>query len=361
MNRPIQALMSTKNLLHNVSVIRSKAPQAKLLVMVKANAYGHGICSVGQRIQNHVDMLGVASIDEALLLRESQVEVPVLLAEGVFSAHAYGVAAHKDFHVVVHHECQLGWLDEYKGPLPLNIWIKVDTGMGRLGFLPQDFHAAYERLMANPFVLKPIPIMSHLACADEPGHALNEKQIKAFQEIRQKYPGPYSLCNSAGIFQFPQEHHDMVRTGLALYGISPVTGKTAEELGLKPVMTVQSCLIGVKSPEAGSTIGYAARYTTKGGPIGVIACGYGDGYPVSAQDGTPILVNGVHCSIAGRISMDMLTVDLSPCPQAQIGDPVTLWGEGLSVNEVVPSTSVNAWRLSTGLQKRVPCVWDDHV
>ena len=332
--------------------------------MVKANAYGHGMSSVASRLEGHVDMFGVASIDEALLLRASGLKAPLLLAEGVFSPEELSVALQENFHVVVHHESQVAWLEEASLPAPLNLWIKIDTGMGRLGFLPHAFRKAYERLLCLPQVVKPIPLMSHFACAGDQGHLLNQRQIDVFEATIHGLSNPLSFCNSSALFNFPSQHHQFVRPGISLYGSSQVNGLSAEDLGLKPVLTLRSKLISVKTPSQGSTLGYTARYTCQGDrPIGVVACGYGDGYPLAAPDGTPILVNGIECPLAGRVSMDMLTVDLSPCPQARVGDPVILWGEGLSVDVVTKAcgATVSSNSLFTGLQSRVPFVWDEEV
>ncbi len=361
MSRPTKACLSASNLLHNIEIIKGQAPGSHIIAMVKANAYGHGIRSVANRLEGHVDMLGVASIDEALALRAHGVQTPILLAEGIFSPEELPLAAQHGFHVVVHHTSQLRWLEETPLTGPLPVWIKIDTGMGRLGFLPHEFRGAYERLLANPHVLQPIHVMSHFACADEKDHPLNEQQIKVFEEVTQGLKGPLSFCNSAGIFNFSHLRHQFVRPGIVLYGASPFKDRSADGLGLKPVMSLGSQLIAIKSLSRGSTLGYGARYTCKSdSPIGVVACGYGDGYPLAAPDGTPVLVNGFTCPLVGRISMDMLTVDLAACPDAQVGDPVTLWGEGLSVNVIAKACGplTSPYALLTGLQNRVPFVWD---
>lgn len=361
MGRTAVAVLSTENLWHNVSVIRAQAPRSHIIAMVKANAYGHGIRSVASRLCGHVDVLGVASIDEALALRQAGVKTPIMLAEGVFERQELIVASTEKFHVVFHCAEQVEWLSKSVCPLPLTVWVKVNTGMGRLGFTPEDALTAFERLGSLSQV-KTVHILSHFACADTPHHPLNAHQIQQFDRLTQTAPvnteTKLSLCNSAAIFAFSDYHHDYVRPGLALYGVSPFADKTAADLGLKPVMTVQTSLISIQHYKKGQSIGYGARYTCpEDMPVGVIAFGYGDGYPITAQDGTPVLVNGVKCPLVGRVSMDMMTVDLRPIPRAHVGDTVVLWGESLPIEEVVAHTNNITWDLLTGVQNRVKFLW----
>ncbi len=363
MSRTAIAILSTENLLHNLQVIQEKVKSAKIIAMVKANAYGHGIRSVAARLDKHVAMLGVASIDEALALRKSGVKCDIMLAEGVFEASELIVASTEKFHVVFHHASQLEWLQKSHCPLPLQAWIKVNTGMGRLGFSLEDSKIAYKQLCESPVVAKPVRVMSHFACADEPEHPLNAQQINDFQSLIQdlKLQGlsaEYSFCNSAALFSFKDCYYEYVRPGIALYGISPLPGQSAQSLNLKPVMTLQSSVISVQNMPQGAFIGYGARYQCpEAMPVGVVAFGYGDGYPISARDGTPLLVNGIACPLVGRVSMDMLMVDLRPCAHAKVGDPVILWGQGLPIERVVEHTSNITWDLLTGVQHRVKFLW----
>ena len=358
MSRTAIAILSTENLLHNLAIFKRLAHPAKVIAMVKANAYGHGIRSVSLRLDKHVDMLGVASIDEALALRKVGVSAPILLAEGVFEPNELLIANTEGFDVVFHTPEQLDWIEKASLPLPLRAWIKINTGMGRLGFSLNEARAAYERLMTSPKVAKPVRIMSHFACSDTKDHPLNSQQITEFQNFCQGLMTERSLCNTAGILNFPEHHYEWVRPGLGLYGIHPVTGKMAAELDLRPVMTLQSSLISVQTYAQGATVGYGARYTCpETMPIGVVALGYGDGYPITAQDGTPVLVGGTECPLVGRVSMDMLTVDLRPSPKAKVGDPVVLWGNGLPLERVTEHTSNIPWDLITGVQNRVKFLW----
>ncbi len=362
MSRTAIAILSTENLHHNLQGIQDKVKPAKIIAMVKANAYGHGLRSVSLRLDKHVAMLGVASIDEAIALRKSGVKCDILLAEGVFEATELMVASTEKCQVVFHHASQIEWLQKSLGPLPLQAWLKVNTGMGRLGFSLKDAKSAYKQLCESPLIAKPVRLMSHFACADEPEHPLNAEQIKAFQTLIQdlniQHETHYAFCNSAAIFAFKECYYDYVRPGIALYGISPLKGVSAETLNLKPVMTLQSSLISIQNMPKGASIGYGARYQCpESMPVGVVAFGYGDGYPVSAKDGTPLLVNGLECPLVGRVSMDMLMVDLRPCTHAKVGDPVILWGEGLPIERVVEHTSNITWDLLTGVQHRVKFLW----
>lgn len=362
MSRTAVAILSTENLLHNVAVIRHQAPHSKIIAMVKANAYGHGLRSVSKRLEKHVDMLGVASIDEALILRQIGIQIPILLAEGVFEQSELLIAATEGFHVVFHNDTQLAWLQTLACPRPLDAWLKIDTGMGRLGFSTAQAALAYQTLANSSLIAPSIRLMSHLACADDKDHPLNTQQIQAFEQCIAALPGhashQKSLCNSGGIFHFPDHHYHFVRPGIAVYGASPVAHKTATHFGLKPVMTLQTSLIALKSLPKGATIGYGARYACpEDMPIGIVAFGYGDGYPRTAKDGTPILVNNVRCPLVGRVSMDMLAVDLRNCPSAKIGDPVILWGDQLPLEEMAQHTEHSVYDLLTGIQNRVKFHW----
>ncbi len=359
MSRTAIAILSTENLLHNLQVIKSAAPKAKIIAMVKANAYGHGIRSVGMRLDAHTDMLGVASIDEALALRNVGVKTQIMLAQGIFEPNELITAAAEKFHVVFHNQAQLEWLEKTNLPSPLNCWLKINTGMGRLGLPLAKAKKYYDKLQNHHSVEKPIRIMSHFACSDEIDHPLNQEQISNFENFIKGTETEYSFCNSAAIFNFPEQHYDYVRTGIALYGISPIASKSASELGLKPVMTLQTSLMSVQNMSKGSNIGYSARYNCpEDMPVGIIAFGYGDGYPIGAKDGTPILVNNSECKLIGRPSMDMIAVDLRNCPDAKVGDPVTLWGEGLPIERVAEYMPGNiTYNMLTAIQNRVKFIW----
>jgi alanine racemase len=358
MSRLAIATLSTENLLHNLEVIRKKAGGRDIIGMIKANAYGHGLRSVAMRLEGKVYSLGVASVDEAQALRKVNVKMPITLMSGAFEADDLFIASCQNFHLVFHEETQISWLNNLTLPNPIKIWLKIDTGMGRLGFNLDSAKRAYKELSNNPNIIHPIGILSHLACAEEPDNPLNKKQIKAFEEFIAGLPGPKSLANSAGIFSIETGLYDVVRPGIALYGISPLLNKTAKELDLKPVMTLQTRLVAISNAKKGDNIGYGGRFSCpEDMSIGVIAMGYGDGYPRTAKDGTPVLVNNKSCQLVGRVSMDMATIDLRKCPDAKVGDPVILWGDGLPIEEVAKHTNHIPYDIICAVQQRVKFYW----
>ena len=362
MSRGAIAILSTENLLHNLNTIKRAAPEKKVMAMIKANAYGHGLRSVASRLHRHVDSLGVASVDEALAIRKSGVNSPITLIEGIFEPDELLIASAQRFHVVFHDDSQIKWLEASSLPLPLKIWLKIDTGMGRLGFGPNDARNIYDRLSRNRQIVQPIGIMSHLACADTYEHPMNQQQLAAFNQFTATLPGPKSFANSAALFHFPSSQFDVVRPGLSLYGISPIKTKSAASFHLKPVMTLQTRLIAIRNFTAGSCIGYESTFTCpENMPVGVVAMGYGDGYPRLAQNGTPVLVNNQRCQIVGRVSMDMMSVDLRTSPHAKVGDPVVLWGDQLPLEEVAAYTTHSPYDLVTGVQQRVKFYWTLHT
>lgn len=358
MVRTATAILSTENLLHNVNLIKEKVKPAKVIAMVKANAYGHGIRSVALRLEGHVDMLGVASIDEAVTLRKVGIKTDILVSGGVFDPSELLIASTEKLHLVFHNITQIEWLDKSTLPLPIHPWIMVHTGLGRLGFRLEKAHEAYHRLLTHPQTHKPVRVMSHFACSDVPEHPLNQQQIDIFDAFIVGIESEVSLCNSSGIFNFPSCSYDYVRPGLALYGISPMTNTSAAALGLKPVMTMQSSLIAIQQFEKGESVGYGAHYVCDADmSVGIVAFGYGDGYPFTAKNGTPVLVNNVVCPLVGRVSMDLMAVDLRPCPHAKIGDPVVLWGQGLPLEQIAEKTDMITWNIITGIQNRVKFMW----
>jgi alanine racemase len=357
MARTAVALLSRDNLLHNLDIIKSYAPRALVLAMVKANAYGHGLRSTALCLDKHVDGFGVASIDEALALRKVGITSSIILMEGVFEASELKSAMEEDFHVVFHSAYQLQWLKEEKLLKPLKVWLKVNTGMGRLGFSMQEALEAIKTIELCD-VIKPIGLMSHLACADDKEHEHNNFQQKNFAQLVSHHEGPKSLHNSAAIFNFPHACYDLIRPGLALYGVSPLKNSLAQDLKLKPVMTLQSSLIAVRYEQKGAFIGYGALFQCpENMPIGIVAMGYGDGYPQKNIHMTPVLINNKRCRIIGRVSMDMAAVDLRECPHAQVGDPVILWGEGLPLEEVAHYFERTPYELLSSVQLRVKFKW----
>jgi alanine racemase len=350
------AILSTENLRHNIAVIRNIAPKSKMMVMLKANAYGHGIRSTAMRIDNLVDFIGVARIDEGLALRKVGIQSPICIMQGVFTNEDVITAACNNFELIVHDKAQLDCLD-ISTPRKVNVWLKVDTGIGRLGFSIDESMSVYQKLKSLSSV-GTITLTSHFACADDIDHPLNQLQMKKFHQLAIDFPGPKSLANSAGIFNFKNSHYDVVRPGIALYGVSPIKGKIGYELGLKPVMTLMAKVMSVRDLEAGSTIGYGARFTTQSRiKLATIAIGYGDGYPRSASDGTKVLIKDKICEIIGRVSMDMTTVNMTNCVKVKCGDLVTLWGRNLPIEDISQHTENSPYDILTAVQLRVQFRW----
>ncbi len=359
MSRPTIAILSEKNLLHNIQTIKKTIRNKRIMAMIKSNGYGHGIRSIASRISNHVDYFGVASIEEALIIRSRGITTPIALMEGVFEKEELFLATQHDLQVICHHETQLDWLDSVTLASPIKIWLKVDTGMGRLGFFSNQIQAISQRLAKNKNVISPINLMSHFANANDKNHVLNQTQIMRFNQIAKNFSGIKSLSNSVGVFDFPEIDEDLVRVGIALYGVSPILNQSAKALGLLPVLTLQSQLISIKNFLKGDSIGYLSEFICpKNMSVGIVAIGYGDGYPITAPTGTPVLINGKLCSLIGKISMDMLAVDLSNCVNAKLGDSVTLWGDGLPVETIAEYAKQNSYSLLTGIQYRVKFIWD---
>lgn len=351
MSRPTFMIIDLAALRHNLARVRFLAPGCSVIAMVKANAYGHGIVRVAHAL-SQADALGVASLEEGMRLREAGILQPIVLMEGLFSAEELPVAAQHDFTLVVHHLPHVEMLEQAVVEKPFAVWLKINTGMHRLGMEPASIHPAYKRLKAAKSV-KQIGLMTHFAQADTIQSTATPEQIHRFREAIGSLPGSLSLANSAGILAWPDSHGDWVRPGLMLYGASPFADKTGLDHDLKPVMTLWSRLIAVTPVKRGGKVGYGGTWTAPEDMlVGVVGVGYGDGYPQFAQNGTPILVNGVECSLAGRVSMDMLTVDLRPLPKAKIGDPVVLWGQGLPVERVARHSSTSAYEILTRMTPR---------
>lgn len=360
MARGAMAILSTPNLIHNINTIRALCPKQKIIAMVKANAYGHGLRSVAQRLQNHVDSLGVASIEEALALRESGIKTSITLMEGVFSKEEIILASTHCFTVVFHDHRQLNWLEQSSINIPLQVWVKIDTGMGRLGFSIEECDTILNKFAKmQDRVQQPVGIMSHFACADEPEHALNSTQHDRFKKCIQFFQGPKSFANSAAIFSSPPTHYDYIRPGLTIYGISPFKNSIGEDLGLKPVMTLASSIITIRNAPKGSSVGYGCTYICpQDSKIAVVAMGYGDGFPRNAMINTPVLVNNVICPLVGRVSMDMLTIDVTNAGQEiKAGDQVIFWGPQLPIEKIANHTQHICYDLITGIQQRVKYYW----
>jgi len=339
---------------HNLSKVRQCAPNAKVMAVIKANGYGHGLLRMAAALQD-VDAFAVARVDEGIQLRKAGFKNRIAVLEGFAGAEELGELMHYQMDTVVHCCDQLDILDEAKtAPGQIPVWLKLDTGMNRLGFKATEFSSVYKRLSQCTLVKQPVSLMTHFASADDVNDGKTLKQINLFNERLAGFSGERSLGNTAGMLGCEQSLSDWVRPGIMLYGISPFPDSTGRKLGLKPVMALHSRLIAVKQIDAGDTVGYGGSWICpKPTTLGVVAIGYGDGYPRHVKAGTPVLVNGKRVPLIGRVSMDMMTVDLENQPDAKPGDPVTLWGEGLPVEEIAHWADTIPYTLVCGVTQRV--------
>ena len=352
--RPARALLSADALRHNFARARRLAPLAQVLAVVKANGYGHGL-SWTARTLREADGFAVASVEEGAALRDTGIRQPIVLLEGFFHPEELPALAKFRLDAVVHHESQL-WDLEHAPQLdqPIDVWLKIDTGMHRIGFNPDAVPNVVRRLKTCMAAGR-VRVMSHFPSADNRFDTTAPYQIRQFEEISQSLNVERSLANSAGVVNWPSSHFEWVRPGIMLYGATPMIGMTAENLELRPVMTLTSELIAINPRRKGDTIGYGGDFICpEDMPVGVVAIGYGDGYPRHVPPGTPVLVNGKRVPIVGRVSMDMVTVDLRSQPDAHVGDPVVLWGEGLPVDEIATLAGTIAYELLCQVTARVP-------
>ena len=349
--RPLQARIDLSALRHNLGVARGYAPQARTMAVIKANGYGHGMLRVAHALAT-ADGFAVLNVEEAVALREAGFNQTILLLEGFFSADELPTLAEYGLASVIHCPEQIEMLEMAGLPVKIDVFLKLNSGMNRLGFSAQEFPAAMERLKSHRAV-RDVTLMTHFAQADEaPGVSA---QHALFEQLTANRHQPRSLANSAAILRHPAAHADWVRPGIMLYGSSPFADASAESLGLQPVMTLSSELISVRDIKAGEAVGYGATFRAERAMrIGTVACGYADGYPRHAASGTPILVDGKRTRTLGRVSMDMLSVDLSALPEARVGSRVVLWGEGMPIDEVAQAAGTISYELLCALAPRVP-------
>lgn len=321
------AVIDRRALRHNLQQVRRMAPQSRLIAVVKANAYGHGLLEIAHTLQD-ADCYGVARISEALMLRSGGIVKPILLLEGFFAAEDLPILVANRIETAVRGIEQLEALEAASLPAPINVWMKLDTGMHRLGVRPEHADAFYQRLSACRNVVQPVNIMSHFSRADEPEVDTTRQQLRCFDAFVADKPGKQSIAASGGILLWPEAHRDWVRPGIILYGASPLDQPHASHFGLQPAMALKSSLIAVREHKAGEPVGYGGTWVSERDTrLGVVAIGYGDGYPRSAPSGTPMWINGREVGIAGRVSMDMISVDLGPDANDKVGDEVLLWGQ----------------------------------
>ena len=368
--KPAIATINSAALRHNIQLIKSFAPNQKLLAMIKANAYGQGLLPAAHILADQVDGFGVARLREALEIQETGYTGKILLVEGFFDREELLKTLSRRFDSVIHcyeqlelleqvakeweKEQQKGfWKRKTKIYFPINVWLKIDTGMHRLGVHPEQVDEFYQRLKKCPLV-ESISFVSHFSRADELDCGYTEKQIATFEQATQSYPEhARSISASSGILYWKQAHYEWVRPGIIMHGISPHY-EPITHLGFQPVMTLSSSLIAVRTHKAGEPVGYGGTWVSpKDTKLGVIAMGYGDGYPRNAPEGTPVLINGRKVPIVGRVSMDMLTVDLGADSQDKVGDETIFWGKDLLIEEIAEHIGVISYELITKLTPRV--------
>ncbi|QXE12598.1 alanine racemase [Pseudomonas sp. AN-B15] len=355
--RPARALIDLEALRHNYRIAR-EVTGAKALAVIKADAYGHGAVRCAQALEAEADGFAVACIEEALELRVAGIKAPVLLLEGIFEADELALIVEHDFWCVVHSLWQLEAIEQAALSKPITVWLKLDSGMHRVGLHPKDYAAAYQRLLASGKVAK-IVLMSHFARADELHEQSSADQVAVFEAARQGLTAEVSLRNSPAVLGWPQIPSDWVRPGIMLYGATPFEEANAVAERLQPVMTLESKVICVRELTAGEPIGYGAKFITdKPMRIGVVAMGYADGYPRQAPTGTPVLVAGKRSRILGRVSMDMLCIDLTEVPEADLGSTVELWGKNILASEVAQWADTIPYQIFCNL-RRVPRLYSE--
>ncbi len=352
MTRAARAVIDLPALRHNLQCARVAAPKSRVLAVVKANAYGHGMITIAQAL-GAADGFGVACVNEAVRLREAGIKQTIVCLQGFKDSDELNEACARQIDVAVHAPHQLDMLARARLERPARVWLKLDTGMGRLGFAPQHASAAYLRLHEMRQVAATITLMTHLAGADDRDSDNTPQQLTVFEHAVEAMSGAQSIANSAGILAWPNSHRDWVRPGIMLYGGTPFGDDEATQYGLRPVMTLTAPLLAVKSLAAGEPVGYAGTWVCpEAMPVGIVATGYADGYPRHAQVGTPVLINGRLTQLIGRVCMDMITIDLRGC-EAQPGDRVTLWGHGLAIDAIARRAGTVSYELMCAVSGRV--------
>lgn len=350
MSRPIQVYIDQNALAHNLHIAR-RATSARIMAVIKASGYGHGLLRTAQALAT-ADGFALLDIKDAISLREAGYRQTILLLEGFFEPDDLELIAQYELSCVIHSDWQITMLDAYPKRACLDVWLKVNTGMNRLGYPPEQVSSVMAALRRHVAV-REITLMTHFAHADETRGV--SQQLELFNEMAADYHLPRSLANSAALLRHRASHGDWVRPGIMLYGASPFAEVSAQQLGLRPAMTLSSKIIATQQLSMGDEIGYAGKFRAdRSMRVGTVACGYADGYPRHAPCGTPLLVEGQKTRLLGRVSMDMLSVDLSDLPQTQVGSRVTLWGEGMPIDEVAQASGTISYELMCTLTARVP-------
>ncbi len=338
---------------HNLQRAKYYAPDSKLIAVIKANAYGHGLVPAAKAL-DHADAFGVARVEEGVALRHAGITQKILVLEGFFNTEEFEASLQCGLDLVIHQPEQLDILQEYQGTQKLDCWIKVDTGMHRLGFQPSQLDAVLEHMKSLEAVSDQLRLMTHFASADDPSDSATNDQLNRFWLAADGLPYERCVANSAGVLTWPESRLDWCRPGIMLYGVSPMVGVWGKKFGLQPVMTLTSRLIAINHYAAGESVGYSGSWKCpEAMAVGTVAIGYGDGYPRHAPAGTPLLLNNQRVPLVGRVSMDMVNIDLRSQSEAQVGDPVTLWGDGLPVEEIAELSGTIAHELLCGVTQRV--------
>lgn len=358
MSRPAQAIVDLAAIRHNYQLAQQLAPRARALAVVKANAYGHGSVAVARTLEPLAPALAVACIEEALELRQAGLSKPIVLLEGAFAAEEVRIAAAQNFWLVASGAEQVNMIAAAGLTQPLTVWLKADSGMHRLGLSGQALQDAYQRLKSLPLVRDEVVIATHFAAADELDSSYTQQQLDNFATLTAGLNAPVSLANSAAIMAWPEAHGDYTRPGIMLYGASPFLQPHPRAATLQPVMTLQSAVISVRTIDVGETVGYGRSWTAqRRSTIATVAIGYGDGYPRQTPNGTPVWINGQRAPLAGHVSMDMITVDVTDLESVKVGDKVELWGAHISLNEVAQRVGTISYELVTRMPSRTPRIY----
>ncbi|MFT5572051.1 MAG: alanine racemase [Cryomorphaceae bacterium] len=351
-NRPAHVVIDTAAFAHNLAQVKRWVPDSKIMAVIKADGYGHGMEAAASGLSD-ADEFGVNGLDDVHRLRAHGVDKTLSILSASLTLDELNALQGDKVRPLCYDFEHLSLFEQLDDSAGLSVWIKVDTGMGRLGFLPTELQSVYQRLEKVKGISK-LSLMTHLANADQVDHPSNKQQIEVFTELAEAHKfSDISILNSAGVVSFANSANTQVRPGIVMYGISPTLGISAQSLGLQPVMTFKSQLISVKTLPSGSSIGYGSTYVLdQDSRVGIVAVGYGDGYPRHAPSGTPVLVNGVLLPLVGRVSMDMIAIDLGALP-AKVGDEVVLWGEGNPIEKIAAAAGTIAYELSCGILPRV--------
>ncbi len=355
MSRPTVLQFDAAALSHNIKRVKFFAPNKKIIAMVKANAYGCDVRRVVPLISADVEAFGVTCTEEAITIRKLNQDCRCILFHGIYHPSELDIVSNLNLECVIHQPTQLKWISTHQSTKPLKIWIKVNTGMNRLGFNVKDIDEVISTISNCPWINKEIGFITHLACADEPLHPANQQQIDLFRTITAKYPTCHtSIANSAAIMGLPQSHADFIRPGIMLYGISPFGHQSAADLGLKPVMKLISKITAIHDYPAQTSVGYGKIWSSdQPCRIGIVPIGYGDGYPRHLQTNTYVWIKGHKVPIVGRVSMDILTVDLTKYPDIQLEDDVELWGPNIPIEEIARASGTIAYELICQMTQRL--------